>query len=171
MYTYVYNIHVYNIYIYICIIVITVMNHSYYFVSMGCYDHPVCSTCLFATLQFIQSPFCCSPWFHCCAQEARSAILFSSDASSLSGVEFPGLMMYRGDEATENQTLSAQAAGQYIHLYIYAICKVQWSSGDHGSFAAVGSWSSEGSGCEPIKLGTDLAIRSLKMKQKKICKL
>ena len=28
-------------------------------------------------------------------------------------------MMYRGDEATENQTLSAQAAGQYIHLYIY----------------------------------------------------
>ena len=108
------------IYIYIiCIIVITVMNHSYYFVSMWCYDHPVCSTCLFATLQFIQSPFCCSPWFHCCAQEARSAILFSSDASSLSGVEFPGLMMYRGDEATENQALSAQAAGQYIHLYIY----------------------------------------------------
>ena len=114
-----YIIYMYIIYIYICIIVITVMNHSYYFVSMGCYDHPVCSTCLFATLQFIQSPFCCSPWFHCCAQEARSAILFSSDASSLSGVEFPGLMMYRGDEATENQTLSAQAAGQYIHLYIY----------------------------------------------------
>ena len=55
----------------------------------------------------------------------------------------------------------------YIYIYIYAICKVQWSSGDHGSFAAVGSWSSEGSGCEPIKLGTDLAIRSLKMKQKK----
>ena len=111
MYTYVYQyVYMYiYIYIYVCINYCDYCNESFLLFRFNGVLWP---SCLF------NMSFCCSPWFHCCAQEARSAILFSSDASSLSGVEFPGLM-YRGDEATENQTLSAQAAGRYIHIYIY----------------------------------------------------